>query len=236
MPDLIEVDTILGRFQCYEDTVGRALRAGQFWDQQIQSALDEADPTGWAFDLGANIGWFTVYLATRHTRVIAVEAQPQTFQLLQNNVWRNALSNVLCLNLAAYDTDAPLALATPAAVGWEWDGEYDMRTCPHPASIVYWPATEGMTPVTYGVRLDGFATGQRVTLIKVDVQGCDLRALRGLIQTIRRCRPLIVFEYEDSPSKWNGTCWEEYLDFFRQLNYTVTRIRDDLWDYVARPA
>lgn len=234
MSGIIEVDTPLGHFTCYDDIVGHALQAGQFWDQQIQAALDSADPSGVAIDIGANIGWFSIYLAQRHPQVIAVEAHPQTFQLLRMNVRTcGMIGRVTCLNVAAYDRDIPLALASPAAVGWDWDGSYDLATCPHPASIVYMPTT-GPGQVN-GHALDPLMGVDQVTLIKVDAQGCDLRALQGLQKTIARCRPVIVFEYEDSPSKWNGTNWEDYLDFFRQLSYTVSRIREDLWDYVATP-
>lgn len=235
--NLITVDTILGRFLCYDDTVGKALAAGQFWDQQIQPYLNEGRPGECAIDLGANIGWFSVYLARLYMRVIAVEAHPQTFELLQHNVRLNAMEQVVnCLPFAAYEYDTPLTLAAPAAVGWEWDGGYDMLTCPHPASIVYRPVDPGEAVQARGVRLDPLISpNAQVSLIKVDVQGCDLRALRGLRFTIERCRPLIIFEYEYSASMWNGTSWEDYLDFFEQLNYSVTRIREDLWDYVARP-
>ena len=42
-------------------------------DQQIQPAIDSADVTGAALDLGANIGWFTVYMARRFAKVLAWE-------------------------------------------------------------------------------------------------------------------------------------------------------------------
>lgn len=232
----IMVETALGTLACWEDTVGNALRSGQFWDQQIQAALDDADPLGWAIDIGANIGWFTLYLAQRHAGVIAVEAHPETFALLLANVMGSGRSHVTCLPYAAYDAAVPLTLASPIEVGWEWDGSHTLRSCPHPASIVYRPAQAGERSCAMGVPLDSILRAvYHVSLIKVDAQGCDLNALRGLRQTIARCRPIIVFEYEESPSAWNGCTWEDYLDFFAGLHYDVTRIREDLWDYVARP-
>lgn len=233
--EMIEVDTRFGRLLCWNDTVGRALQTGVFWDEQICAALNEADPKGWAIDLGANIGWFTLYLAQRHAGVIAVEAHPETFTLLMANTMKSRNPHITLLPWAAYDSEVPLTLAPAAAVGWDWDGGYTLETCPHPGSIVYQPAKDGEPVYAKGTPIDPYVGSYPVSVIKVDVQGCDLRALRGLTETITRCRPIIVFEYEGPASQWNGCSWFDYMDFFGQLNYGVERIREDLWDFVARP-
>lgn len=75
----------------------------------------------------------------------------------------------------------------------------------------------------------------RVTCLKVDCQGADLRALKGLHETIVRDRPIIIFEYEMGASLWHRDTWQDYEVFFIEHHYQITRIREDLWDYVARP-
>ena len=231
------IPTVLGKFWCYEDTVGSALASGAWWDQQIQPFLDEADPNGWAIDLGAHIGWFTVYLARRFQGVVAVEAHPQTYWMLRRNVTMNVDGRRARLhNVGAFDRETPLTLAPAAAVGWPIPYQTTLEGCPHPASIAYQAGLGRLgEPWIWGTPVDALVQlNQRVTLIKVDVQGCDLRALVGLTRTIDRWRPLIVFEYE-SISQLHGDTWQDYLDFFAARTYTVERIREDLWDYVARP-
>lgn len=229
--------TILGPLHCYVDPVGSALVSGAWRDQQIQSALDEADPEGWALDLGAHVGWFTIYLAQRHRRVLAVEAHPVTYRMLLENVTACGVADrVVCLQVAAFDRPGSMTLVDPAWIGWPIPDPLTLEDCPHPASIAFVPTTQPAPLVVSGIPLDVyFPEGARVSLIKVDVQGCDLRALEGLRRTITRDRPLIVFEFEESASAWQGDTWEDYLRFFGGLNYSVTRVREDLWDFVGRP-
>jgi tRNA/tmRNA/rRNA uracil-C5-methylase (TrmA/RlmC/RlmD family) len=99
-----------GSFRAWDhDILGNAIAKGEFWDQQIQSAIDEADPTGWAIDLGANIGWFTVYMAKRFAHVLAVEAHPGTYKLLVENVTSHEVTHkVTTIGGAAYDAAVDL--------------------------------------------------------------------------------------------------------------------------------
>lgn len=240
------VTTPWGAFRGFDqDLVSHILTTGVFWDQQIQPFLDEGDPQGWALDLGANIGWFTVYLARRYMHVLAVEAHPTTFRLLEENVRANGLEEkVTCLHVAAYDKATQLKLAPGAWHGWPIADDLDLDQVPNAASLAFIPATAVEAWVQWGSALsvpalpldEIMALGQhRVTLIKVDCQGCDLRALVGLQQTIAQDRPLIVFEFEQGASAWHGDTWADYEQFFAARDYSVTRIREDLWDYVARP-
>jgi hypothetical protein len=74
-----------------------------------------------------------------------------------------------------------------------------------------------------------------VSLIKIDAQGCDLRVLRGLERTITRSRPLILWEFEEAAASWHGDRWDDYQRWFADHRYSIARVREDLWDYVATP-
>jgi FkbM family methyltransferase len=65
----------------------------------------------------------------------------------------------------------------------------------------------------------------RVDAIKIDVQGSDLAAMRGARETIKRCRPIIVFELESYiTEKWFQEKASDYLDFVADIGYTVVEI------------
>jgi hypothetical protein len=68
--------------------------------------------------------------------------------------------------------------------------------------------------------LDQFIQPQeQVCLIKSDAQGCDLKALQGLRQTIERCRPAILFEFEERLALYQGQTWADYLEFLYKIDY-----------------
>ena len=66
-----DLTTAWGTFRCFDgDAVGNALAEGRFWDAHLRPFMDEAATvyTGWAIDIGAYIGFHTVYLRASHPR------------------------------------------------------------------------------------------------------------------------------------------------------------------------
>lgn len=56
-------------------------------------------------DVGANIGMFTVKIASKVKKVISIEPEPQNFSLLKKNVETNRISNIVLLNYAVSDKE-----------------------------------------------------------------------------------------------------------------------------------
>jgi Methyltransferase FkbM domain len=54
--------------------------------------------------------------------------------------------------------------------------------------------------------------GDRVSVIKIDVEGAELQVLRGAAKTIRRDRPLVVFEHGLGAADFYGTNPEDVYD------------------------
>lgn len=217
------LDTPLGPFECYPTgTITRALQAGQWWQEDLKPILDAVEG-GWAIDIGAHIGWFTIYLAQRVERMIALEPYPPSFQYLTANIQhRPGLEHrIQAWPVAAYSH--PVLLDTDPRNDHSDEG-----------SFTFTPQAAG---AYLGMPVDDYLSETApISLIKVDAQGADLRALLGLSRTLARCRPVILFEFEQAMSAWHGHTWAHYLTFFRELSYNVDRVSDRSWDYVARPA
>src|SRR5262245_58199159 len=234
---MITVQHPLGTFACWDDIVGRALQTGVFWDEQIRVVLDAGDPAGWAIDIGANIGFHTVHLARRYAHVVAVEAHPKTFELLQANLAANGVADkVTALNLAAFDRRVAMALAPGELVGWHIPDDLDLSQCYSASSVVFLPAEAvGKLPLVEGWPLDDvLPPGCDVQVIKTDAQGCDLRALMGLEQTIARCRPVVAFEIEQDIARHHGDSWADHASWLEARGYEVWRLHDQTCDFGAR--
>jgi FkbM family methyltransferase len=224
------------------DLIGAVLARGEFWDRHLIPLVERyADKRRVAVDVGAFIGFHSVYLGRNFATVFAFEPQRRCFEIALGNVALNRLSNVVLQNMCLYDATTTLAVAPahqqhidlPTAVGGEID--YDRLAnagalsfnAPHPSSTEQVQAT----------RLDDLSVGD-VAFIKVDAQGADLRVLQGARRTISASRPVIAFEYEADLSLHHDCSWQDYLDFFQEIQYELQQIASagpNQRDYVARP-
>jgi FkbM family methyltransferase len=141
-------------------------------------------------DVGGNIGVFACVAAAHLPpggRVVTFEPVPDNLAYLERNLVRNAL--------------ADRVVVVPAAVGAE-AGEMTLYLSRdhglHSASAanVDRPGRPLSVPV---VTLDGYLVEHgldMIDLLKIDIQGFDGYALRGARDTIARCQPTLLVEYE----------------------------------------
>ena len=147
-------------------------------------------------EIGTNIGTHTVPMATalaaQGRRLIAFEPQPFIFQNLCANLALNGLSNVTAWPFACGDRDATVYFSHPNYLAGDNFGGIEMKTERAPGRIA--------VPCR---RLDDVVDVEAIALIKVDVEGFELRALQGAEATLDRHRPILYVEndrIEESPS------------------------------------
>lgn len=77
------------------------------------------------------------------------------------------------------------------------------------------------------LRLDDvIASDVDIRLIKVDVEGAELQVLRGAVETIRRCRPYIVFEHGMGAADHYGTRPEMVYDLLHEAGLHISTMSD----------
>jgi FkbM family methyltransferase len=97
---------------------------------------------------------------------------------------------------------------------------------------------------------DALAAGYAPDLIKIDVEGAEALLLRGAQQTLRRHRPIVVFEHGVHAERF-GTTSEEVHALLQDAGLRVLDIdgggpyspeafaarvrRGDIWTFIARP-
>ena len=55
--------------------------------------------------------------------------------------------------------------------------------------------------------------------MKVDVQGWDLKVLNGSINTIKKNRMPIIFEYEQVLERKMNYTLDDFINFFKRIDY-----------------
>ncbi len=161
------------------------------YEPQIQDLLHRIlRPSGTFIDVGANIGTFTIPAAKYvgpSGHVIAIEASPNIFNVLQKNVALNNIGNVKLICAAAGSTNDD-ATFYPAPVDHFGMGSRAPQF--------------NATPITVqSVTLDLLASKLNlasIDLIKIDVEGFELDVLNGAGELLNRKNPpCVVFEFCD---------------------------------------
>src|SRR4051812_50045551 len=84
--------------------------SGGFEVPETEWLVARVRPGTTAVDIGANVGMFTVPLAARAERVLALEPAPANVERLEDNLRRNALENVTVRPVAAGERAGKLVL------------------------------------------------------------------------------------------------------------------------------
>lgn len=188
------------------DVIGYAGHEPEIWP-----ILDGALPEGGVFlDVGAHVGHWSLRLAGKAERVYAVEANPVTAATLRRNLALNDIGNVTVLEMAAWDRHTRLVLDDPAhqvAGG-------STRTRDIEAKDLGKEVGEAE-----GKPLDDGLTVERLDLVKMDVEGADLHALRGMAGLLAKHRPTLLIECHDIYGYYERQDLENLL---RELGYTFT--------------
>lgn len=64
-----------------------------------------------------------------------------------------------------------------------------------------------------------------VALVKIDVEGGEILVLRGAIETLTRCKPVVIFEHGLGASELYGATPEQIFDLFQQCGMKVSLMR-----------
>ena len=68
--------------------------------------------------------------------------------------------------------------------------------------------------------LDSFNL-ENIALIKIDVQELGKKVLKGAEETLKRCKPLLIIEFENHQLLKTNTSVEELIAYIKQLDYYI---------------
>lgn len=162
----------------FEGTLGgvvlrRLFHFGVFEPNLTAWLTDQLRPGDTFLDVGANVGYFTLLassLVGPAGRVIAVEASPSTFAALRRHLERNAATNVRAINAAAYDRVATLPIYHLPEEENTGGASLVREIGPVEAMVEAMPLA--------GMIAD--SERSRMRIVKIDIEGAELQALRGL--------------------------------------------------------
>lgn len=177
-------------------------------------------------DGGAHIGIFTLIAASvvgKHGCVLACEPIEGTMRLLSANVHLNGFDQVKLKAVAlaeeagrtqiySFGAGSAFSSFAPATLDGSERTEIDVVS---------------LDELTDGCR-------DRVRLVKLDLEGAEVSAVRGAVQLLKH-RPDFLVEVEPDHLRRQGTTVEELEELFRTCGYTGYRFGSDQADAPLRP-
>jgi FkbM family methyltransferase len=215
---------------------------GGIWDDHILDLAREvsSERNGRALDVGAHLGSVTVGLATLFKEVVSFEPNDFNFKILSANVAINGLRNVQLFNNGVYSHETQLALGEQEKqeipISVDESGTFDGHSANNLGAYSFSEKADGMFVHT-AKAIDNYRF-EDVSFIKIDVQGADGEVLMGALETIRRCRPVVVFEWEELLSHNFSVTFESVTKRLSDLGYILSKLKvhnEKQIDYVARP-
>lgn len=183
--------------------IGRTIYLSGTYEPETLVVIARLLPKGGTFiDVGANIGLYTLFSAAcvgPDGRVLAFEPSTREYRRLEANLALNQLSHISVFKNAVMDaeTTVRLRLADDRHAGLNTVGD----------RFVYaGVGLAGLEDVT-AVTLDGVSTRLGLTrcdMIKMDVEGAELKALHGAVGLLRRLQPVLILEILESALEANS--------------------------------
>ena len=139
------------------------------------------------FDIGANIGYYTVYLSCLcdKGKIVAVEPDKGNIEYLKENMERNNCSNVVIVDKALSDHSGSSKLYVDKSTGRTSSLE---RNSWHPNFIEITEETISTLTLDDLTELYGVPS-----IIKCDVEGHELSVLNGAAETLKH-KPVLFLE------------------------------------------
>ena len=192
--------------------------AGDYETSETNLTKKLVKPGMTVFDLGANIGWFTLVMAKlvgEKGHVYAFEPDPKYFNILNENIALNNVSNVSTFQLASSNKEG----ITKFNLNPEF-GTYvlDSKTIDENEILVK------------TTTLDKFCKNGKIKVdfVKMDVEGSEPKTLEGMSETIQN-NPYIQIISEFHPDAINDldSSPKEYLEMLEKNGFKIFEILEN---------
>jgi FkbM family methyltransferase len=223
-------ETIIGNYylpkNCNGDAVANAMKTGKLFDAPIFDIAKQYIKSNTSIlDIGANYGQMAIEFSkiAINTKVFAFEAQEMVFEVLEKNIASNNAKNVTTFFNAVFDTaNIDLIFPEPDLIRFSSYGSYGLDLNAKAGKLVK------------SITIDSLIFEMPISFMKIDIQGSDLAAMRGSVNTIKEHKMPIIFEYEEQFRTEFNTSFQDYVDFVNSIDYRFEKTVQDI-NYLILP-
>ncbi len=219
----IELNTHFGFRICvnYTDFVEREIALGTFEKEYVDLFYSTINSGDIVLDIGANVGYFTLIAAKKvgsEGKVYAFEPVERNYKRLERNLEINDTRNVKTFNFGLSDREEVLPMVIPEGnFGESTIGEKNFT------ALVKGQKTKNRRIKAKFFAFDYFNRIEEISnvnVIKVDVEGAELKVLNGMKKFLAINNPVLFIEIVPEMIEQNGGNVGELVQLFKDVKFT----------------
>jgi len=204
-------------FYLFNDEISDGIFCGSYEADELRMLLNliNINKNINFLDIGANLGFYSIILgkflekSASNYRVISIEPSPREFDRLKKNLEVNNLKNVILSNIALSDLNDRL--------------NFFIASNKTGHSSLEKPEEDSSSQIIVNtMKLDDFLKKikiEKVDIMKIDVEGAELKVLNGGAETFKKYKPLLMIEVSDKRTlKFNYKA-QDILNFLKNFGY-----------------
>ena len=164
-------------------------------------------------DCGCNYGFYSLYTASlsENNKIISIEASKDTSEEFIKNLNLNNFKNINFFNNAVSDTSEKNILFYESVNDWE-------------SSQAHFNFTTYSELKVETVKIDSilnkYLLNNYIVLIKLDIEGNEINAIKGALEVIKKSDPLIIIEFSKYIFK-NQDNINYFKNFLVEYDYSI---------------
>jgi FkbM family methyltransferase len=196
-------------------------------EKLISISLTEGDV---ALDIGGNIGLQSLRMAKyvgKSGKVLAFEPLNYLRKKFLKNIHLNRLKNINLYPYALSDQESKMTFSVNEH---HWNqGTFSLMQSDNGTTLQE-------IEVKIADEMVEIINLQKLTLIKIDVEGFEFNVLKGLSNTIEKFKPRIIFEYDENYWEKNHQSMQACYKFLSNYNYDLFKVNSAGCELINSPA
>ena len=209
-----------------DDAIRNIIIEGEIYQKEIlEIAKKYVSENTAVLDLGANYGQLTIEFSKlkKNTIIYSFEAQKFIFNLLEKNVDINNVNAKCYYNLVGNESKNLKVKIDKLDVNQTW-GSNNIE--------IIKKESEKFNTIK-AIKIDDLKIEEKISFMKIDIQGGELNALKGAKNTILKNKMPILFEYTPRFENVYKYDFKNFEDFINEIDYRLELRSND--DYLILP-
>ena len=201
------------------DAHNLAVFGGRYKKYYVECMLKEAKKDSVALSLGANIGYFTIFLADvigEKGKVFAVEPEQENVELLKKNILANDLQNIEVIPKAISMHNEKVKFQIS-----KMSGDHTIVTDENSTNTIEMDA----------IGIDEYFTDvlSKINFVIFTIEGAELKALKGMTETLRQSKELtLMTEFYPEKIRSLGDSPEEFIKLLVEHGFEIFDLGDGI--------